>query len=436
MNVKSENESKIYNINKDYRIVRIKGNKCSLFFKNSQNALLASLEGCNDHFTSILISDTGELSDLEKKYLFSFIKAQNFRISKEVAGVLGISIIKHVDGKEEYLTEKQIKKRIEKGIDFAKIYTGKLNSYTVRIPADSKDTHFDFTNAEISRILIAENNNITVDLRDNKYIETISVADNFFGTVNLSRSNIESVFLGNRCRCNLNLSDSKKCLNLQIGDIFSGNLNINNSCLYSFSVGYYSYADILLSNNLVKKSIEIGDSFRGSVYADNQSCELLKIGDDCKGEVRISNQITAAGIEKLEIGHDFGGTLNFSGDESITEVEIGDKNSAQIKAGFSKALSKMKTGKYFSGNIELNNSEIKEIFIDKYASGKLEVFDCYNLKKIHVPADNRLEIIGNNSPEIIKKYPVEHRHAFALETMQAPTPLYKKIYKDIQNLFP
>lgn len=437
MNVKDENNAKVYNINKNYRVVRIKGNKCSLFFKNSQNKLLASLEGCNDDFASILISNDGELSSLEKKYLFSFIKSQNFRISKDIAAVLNISIIKHLDGREEYLTENQIKKRIEKGLDFAKVYVGKLNAYTLKIPSDSKDTHYDLTNAAISRLSVTENNNITIDLRDNKYIETISIDDNFFGTVNMSRSNVESVFLGNKCRCNLNLSDSKKCLNIQIGDIYSGNLNINNSCLYSFNVGYYSYADIHLSNNIIKKSIEIGDSFRGSIYADNQSCETLKIGDDCKGEIIVGCQIPSSGIKKIIISHDFSGTLNLSGDESVAEIEIGDKSSAQLKASFSKALNKLKIGKYHNGNIELNNSSIKEIFIDKYATGTIEINDCHQLKTVHVPADNKLQINGDIPNRNIKKYPLEHSHAFLFETPQNKTsPFYKKIYKEIQNLFP
>ena len=50
-----DEETQVYNINKDYRMVRIKGKKCSLFFKNRQNQLIATLEGCQNEFTEISI---------------------------------------------------------------------------------------------------------------------------------------------------------------------------------------------------------------------------------------------------------------------------------------------------------------------------------------------------------------------------------------------
>ena len=120
--LEQEDAAQVYNISKDYRIVAVKGNKCSLFFKNKQNQLIASLEGCQNIFTDIVVADNIRgLTDIEKKYLLSFIRVKKYSISKEVAAALDVSVIKYTDGREDYLSEKQIKRRIASGIDFARI---------------------------------------------------------------------------------------------------------------------------------------------------------------------------------------------------------------------------------------------------------------------------------------------------------------------------
>ena len=104
----------VHNINEDYRIVRIKGNKCTLFFKNQENKLLATLDGCNEIFTQISTNDDYELSAIEKGYLLSFIKTKKYSITKEVADFLQVSIIKYLNGREEYLSKKMLKKTHKK----------------------------------------------------------------------------------------------------------------------------------------------------------------------------------------------------------------------------------------------------------------------------------------------------------------------------------
>ena len=205
----SENEAVVYNINKDYRIVRLIGNKCTLFFKNYQNKLLATLDGCNDVFTKISVSED-DLSTIEKGYILSFIRAKKYSITKDVADFLKVSIIKYMDGREEYLSEKMLKKRINNGIDFAKVYVGKLVSNTINIRDDTTNCTYDFSNSEITKLIIGNNCNVNIDLRDNPYIESLVIKEQFTGSVNLSRSNIESIFIANNCRCNLSISNAKK----------------------------------------------------------------------------------------------------------------------------------------------------------------------------------------------------------------------------------
>lgn len=430
-----DDDAQVYNINKDYRVVRIRGNKCSLFFKNKQNQLLASLEGCQDVFTQLIVAGNQKLSELEKGYLLSFIRAKKYSISKEVAAILGVSIVRYLDGREEYLSEKQLKKRLAKGIDFAKVYIGKLAAHSIRIPADSKDCSYNFSNAEITKLTVEENCSISIDMRDNTFIESLVIGEKFSGSVNLSRTSIESIFINNNCRCNLNIADSKKCFNLQIADIYSGNLNISNCCLYAFGLGYYSYADLMLANNIIKKEIVIGDSFRGGFYATNQNVELMKVGDDCKGWVKLNNQSKDTGVQRLLIGDDFAGSINLSGDESIVSIETGRKNGGKIDASYAGVLDKVKIGKYFNGNIDLSGSAVQNITVAYGASGSVNLKDCHNLKLLQATVDNNLFIDGDMPVKSVKTLENTVYYNFESDPDQFETaPFYKKIFQNTRRM--
>ena len=429
----SETEATVYNINKDYRIVRLKGNKCTLFFKNYKNKLLATLDGCNDVFTNISVSDE-ELSVLEKRYLLSFIKTKRYSITKDVADYLEVSIIKYSDGREEYLSEKMLKKKMAEGIDFAKVYVGKLVSNTLVIRDDSSNCSYDLTKSEISKVIVGSNCSVNIDLRDNLYIETLQIKEQFSGSVNLSRSNIESVFIANNCRCNLSISNAKKCFNLQIADVYSGNTNISNCCMYAVSLGYYSYADIVFTNNIIKKDIVIGDSFRGNLFVSDQNVDVIKIGNDCKGNVKNIGSSQYTGCKKVVIGDDFGGNLNFSNDECIKTVELGQKFCGKTEGCYARSLQKMKIGKYYSGNIDLTSSSIEKIYVDYGACGTLTVCNCPNLETIQTNKDNKLIIDSDRHKKGIKINENMVCYAFQMSSDCYPDmPFYKRVYKTIYN---
>ncbi len=431
-----ESDVVVYNINKDYRIVGLKGNKCSLFFKNHRNKLLATLDGCNEIFTKISTADDYELNSIEKEYLLSFIRTKKYSITKDVADFLHVSIIKYLDGREEYVSEKNLKKRIHNGIDFAKVYVGKLISGSIIIKDDSVNCSYDFSSAEINKLIIGNNCTVNIDLRDNPHIETLQIKEQFSGSINLSRSNIESIFIANNCRCNLSIINSKKCFNLQIADIFSGNMHISNSCLYAISVGYYSYADINLTNNIIKKDIVIGDSFRGNLYAIDQNTDMIKIGNDCKGNIKTNNSSQLTGYKKLFIGNDFGGQINLNNDECIKFIETGKNFCGHLEALYCQYLQKIKFDKYYGGNSDFSSSSIKNIFIDYGACGTLTLKNCSNLETIETYNENKLIIDSDQKSSKIKLNENMIYYYFNnFKNTYFNMPIYKKIYKIIQERF-
>jgi hypothetical protein len=423
----------VYTINKDYRIVRLSGNKCSLFFKNKQNKLLAVLEGCQNVFARLNIPAGQQLSTIEKSYLVSFVRAKKYKISADVAADLDVSVVQHSDGREEYLSARQMKRRFAQGLDFVKVSVNKLKAYSLSIKQDSKEASFDLTRAFIRKLNIGENCHINLDIRDNPHIENITVADGFSGNINLSRSGIESVFIGNRCACNLTIGNAIKCFNLQIGDIYSGNLSVSNCCLYALQIGYYSYAEIMLANNLLKKNISIDNSFRGGLFAVSQNCNELNIGNDCKGWLKLGSPSPETGIRHLNIGHNFAGNANVSADESLKEIRAGDKNSGRIDASYTPHLKNVRLEKYYTGFVDFKSSAIRTVTVDYGASGSLNLQNCLRLSEVQTFADSRLTLQGNAVVQHIQRNQDILTYYFG--NLLPQIPLLHKIYRNFQHYF-
>jgi len=426
----TDNNAEIYNLNKEYRIVSLLGNKCALFFKNKQNNLRATLDGCEKIINSISVNTEKDLSKEEKGLLLTFIRAKKYTLTKEAAEKLEVSIIQYEDGREEYVSERLLLKRIATGINFAKVYVGKLKIYQLDIKEYTRNVNYNLSNAEIVKLNVGENCAVNIDLRDNEFIESLSVKDKFSGRLNLSRTSLESIFIGNNCRCNMTLSDSKKCPNLQIADICSGNINIINSCLYALSIGYYSYADIMLSNNVVKKEIAIGDSFRGGIYATNQSCELVKLGNDFKGWLKLNNQSPNVGVKELNLRDDFAGNINLSGDNSVQHIICGSRMMGKIIASYATALIRVDIGRYFNGNVDLGASSVNEILVEYGASGKITVKGCRNLKLLQASVDNDLYIDGDiKSVDALSNDNHINYYFDDVSFNWRKLPFYKRIYR-------
>ena len=152
----TDNNAEIYNLNKEYRIVSLRGNKCALFFKNKQNNLRATLDGCEKIINSISVNTEKDLSKEEKGLLLSFIRAKKYTLTKEAAEKLEVSIIQYEDGREEYVSERLLLKRIATGINFAKVYVGKLKIYQLDIKEYTRNVNYNLSNAEIVKLNVGE----------------------------------------------------------------------------------------------------------------------------------------------------------------------------------------------------------------------------------------------------------------------------------------
>ena len=428
-----ENILQTYKVDNDYRLVRLKGKTCSVFLKNKQNQMIASLEGCQNEFTQIRLFNDKPLTEREKRYLLSYIRAKKSSVSGDIANVLGVSVVKYEDGREEYLSEEHLRKRIATGIDFAKIYVGHLSVHHLEIPDDVKNCTYYFENAEVSKLTIGENCQASFDFRDNEFIETIIVGEHFSGSILLSRSSVESLFIEDNCHMDLTINEAKKCFNIKIGDLFSGHVNISGSCLYALDIGYYSYAEFLLSDNMIKKEIVIGDSFRGDFYAVDQVMDLMKIGQDCKGQVKISGQNQEKKPCKVEVGDDFNGHLNLNGDKSVDVIYLGRKGGGKLDASHADNLKNITVGKDYSGKMNLDGSSVKHITVARGAKGRVNFYDCSDLKFLKATVDNKLFLDSNLPLQKVRRHENSIYYDFMKSTHAEDLPFYKRLYETLSN---
>lgn len=159
-------------------------------------------------------------------------------------------------------------------------------------------------------------------MRDNPHIETVTVEEGFIGSLNLSRSSVTQIRVGDNCRCNISMNYSGKCFDLEIGDVYSGVLDIRDSCFHNLKIGYYCYANIKLSENWGQKNIIVGDSFRGNMILDSVYVRNVSVGSDCRGKIFVkSGERSEQGIRSINLADDFGGELDIGDSKPLNALK-------------------------------------------------------------------------------------------------------------------
>lgn len=291
-----------------------------------------------------------------------------------------------------------ILKNLEHPINDVRIISNHLKKKHLKIKDSSVGCKLELHFCEVRKVTIGKGCSLCLDLRDNPYIQTVIVKDNFSGNIYLSRSSVKKIVIGNNCRCNISLNDSINCFRLRAGDVFSGKVEISNSCFHKFQVGYYCYAEINLEQNWGKKHIFIGDSFRGILNINAVKTPLIKIGDDCKGEIKISSAKEQNGSEKLNIADDFAGSLDLSGDCNMKRIEVGDNASGILNLLRCQALKIVKFEKKFSGVVDLSESAIEYLRAQNGCCGKIVILNCPHLTLLKLPLDKRGDVASERNP--------------------------------------
>lgn len=426
----------LYKLEDGYQITKITGENCSLVFKDSQNNPVAVLESCNGKVTALCPYKGHLLTPKETRILQKFIRSYKYKLNTETAEALEFSIFQEGEEDEQYLTERQLMKRLKTRMNNVRIHVGKLKMHTLRIPSFSKGGVYNLTRAVIKKLIIEKNCDLLVDVRDNRSISALRVHESFTGSINMSRNTVESIEIDNNCRCDLAVYDSLRCFNLTIADVYSGNLHIKNSCFHALKIGYYCYAYIKLSDNWGRRDISIGNSFRGNLNIDTVNVYNIKIGNDCKGKIAISSRNAEQGNQQIEIAEDFAGILDLREAQSVQKVNIGRHARGQLNLLGCPAVKVVKFDKYFSGYADFSESAVEYVRAKYGCSGEMVFLNCDNLTLLKLPKDKNSVVTIERNPLKVKSDNENIYYQFSNQRLPAEyfTPFYQKIYNGVRSL--
>ncbi len=427
--------SVVYKLKDGYQITKVYGEECSLVLKDKNEQPIAVLESCDNKVTAVLPYRGHQLTTVEKRILHKFIVARQYKMNQETAETLDVSILKDEQGQEEYLSERQVVKRLKERLNGVSLFIGSLNRHSLSIPAFSKGGIYNLSRAKVKKLVIEQNCDLIIDMRDNKTIEALRMKDSFTGKINLSRSTIESIEIQNNCRCDLTINESLRCFNLNIDDVYSGSLQIKNSCFHAIDIGFYSYADIQLSDNWGRRDVKIGNSFRGVLNAASVNVDNITIGNDCKGKISVSSKNELTGNHGIKIAEDFAGTLDVSGAQSLEKIEVGKHAKGHFNLLGCSGLKMAKFDRYFNGYADFSESTVEYVQANYGCSGELVFMNCENLALLRLPQDKNSTITTEKEPLAVKVDGPHQYYWFSKEKLPSHyfPSLYQKLYNNVRS---
>ena len=425
----------LYKLENGYQLTKISGENCTLLLRDNKAQVVAFIESCNGKMTQVAPYRNRCLTDYEKHMLLRFIRNNHYAINTEVAAALDISIFREGDGPEEYLSERQLQKRLKNRLKDVHLFVGKLKTGTLRIPSFSKGGVYNLTRAEIKKLVIEKNCDLLIDMRDNLSIEALRVQESFTGSINMSRNTVESIIIGNNCRCDLAVYDSLRCFNLIIADLYCGSLYIKLSCFHAVNIGFYCYAVIKLASNWGRRDITVGDSFRGSLTVDNVDVSKINIGNDCKGKVTLSGKALRCGRQELKIAEDFAGSLDAGDSCSLQQIAVGRHARGRISLLGCPAVKVVKFDKYFSGYADFSESTVEYVHAKYGCSGEMVFLGCENLALLKLPRDRSSEITIEKEPLEVLNDNNSLYYRYTPEPLSPAyyTPLYRRVFNGVKS---
>ena len=271
-----------------------------------------------------------------------------------------------------------------------------------RFKAYSYSSKVDMNLAEVRKVVVEDGCNLVLDLRDNPYITTLVVKDNFRGKINLSRSSIRKIKIGANCHCELIIHNSRACFSLCLGEACSGKCEIKNSCFNRLSLGKNCDVEMILQDNRGKKNIKLGDEFRGSLMAKGVVLPKIETGNNCVGKFWLKEGTSDNGVHKLLAGDDFAGTIEAPTYPHLEWVEFGRRTAGKMNFQACPALKVLKFERGFRGNVDLSDSGIEYVRALEEAVGNLVVVHCENLLQLKLPADRKAVVTSDRYPIRVK----------------------------------
>ena len=394
----------MYKLEKGYQITRVLGKECLMILRDKYSTPLATIELCRGKISSVTPYRGAENDRNHIRVIQRFVRRYHYSLTAEAALNLSLNVVKR-DGKETYYTSSELTasrlERLFKNYDTLAVTLNNFRKRKLIVPSSAKKCSLNLSHAIVSKLIVSRNSHAAIDLRDNRFVETLIIGDSFRGSLNFSRSDIQNIKLGNNCRCDIFCIHSGKCFEMTLGDVYSGILDVRDSCFHRIKTGYYCYAVIRLSENWGKKDVIIGDSFRGSLFIDSVLAENVEIGDDCRGRISVREHNRRQGIKHIDIADGFKGEIDLASALALQKVEVGAHAAGSINLSSCPSIQAVKFEEDFSGRVDLRNSGVIYVRAKDGCSGRFVLLHCENLSLLRLPRDKRADIAVERMPQSV-----------------------------------
>lgn len=425
--IRSQEQQSLKN---NFHLQQVAGKNCTMMIRDGNRELQGTIEVCNGRVSDFSGVHKKPLNEETRRVMEKYVRDNNFAMLPSAARKLGLSIYKKNDGSEEYLNAGELAEKLKEPLNGVTLILNNYKKRRLEIKSGTTGAVLDFSRARVRHIKIGAGCHLLMDLRDNAYVKSLEIDNNFSGKMNLSRTGLQSVRVGNNCHCDFSINDSLKCFNMEIKDIFSGAINIHNSCFHKLRVGFYCYAAIRLKDNWGRKYIELGNSFRGSLNVDTVNIPEIKIGDDCRGTVSVSSRDNLHGSRVMDVADDFNGSLDIGGSQTVRNVYFGISAKGKINMRGCPSVKTVKFEEKFSGTADFSDSAVEYIRIGAGSRGRMIMFNCDNLTLVKVPQKNNVKLATEKKALKVKQEKESLYYSFADRELPSQyfTPFYKKWY--------
>lgn len=406
---KDEEDKLIHQFSSGYVGERMPGKDNMFILRNRQGFIAATAEKYNDVITSFRFHKERHLPRHIIDEVVAYIMEAKFRLTKEAAHELGVSILKYEDQREVYLSSRELKcyglNHFLQPEDKTVAILNSLYPMDLKLKKNSVGCQLDLQGMLIRSLYIGPDSVLDIDLRSNHHIRSVTVDANFSGRLSLSRSSVEYLEIKDNCRAEVFFHDGEKILNIKVGGSFSGSADLKKSYLRRLIVGSDCQGIFNINTCIFYRHIDIGQNYSGRLSIISVFARYLQIGDGFSGSLYGASVSARQGIRSVYVGNGFAGTLDLSSSKTVERVEVGENASGQLIMISSPSIRLVILGANFSGMADFRESALVYASAAENCTGRFECNACANLTLLNMPKENGYKIVGTDKPvktEIVK----------------------------------
>lgn len=426
-----EDDKLIHKFSSGYVGERMPGKENLFILRNKQGFIVATAEKYNDTISAFKFHKERRMPRRIVNQVVAYLMAAKFRLSREAARELGVSVLKPEDGGELYLSTQELK---HYGLNYflnkEKNTTAVLNSLyplNLTLNKNTQNCRLDLQGMLIKNLSVGAGSSVDIDLRGNHRVKSVKVGKVFAGKISLSHSSVERLEIEDDSRAEVSFHDGDKVLNVKIGDNFRGSLSLRKSYLRRLSVGDNAMASFDINTCIFYRHIILGKNCGGNLNISSVFARYFEVGDGFSGHLYGSSITSRQGIRNVYVGNDFSGVMDLSASKTVRRLEFGDECSGSLICISSSSVSLCLLGRGFSGTADFRESGIVCVSAGENCRGKFECADCRQLVLMNMPRETGYKIAG--TPKPIKTETVKNRVLYWFDKKSLSSEYFKTYRK-------